>query len=76
MRTYAPVQLPDQRRRQLTYSEVLPHEFEGFLGLESEAARILSYEADVVPGLLQTHDYRSGRHRTAACPACRSSGCC
>jgi transcriptional regulator with XRE-family HTH domain len=39
------------------YSEVLPHEFEGFLGLESEAARILAYESEVVPGLLQTEDY-------------------
>lgn len=39
------------------YSEVLPHEFEGFLGLESEAARILAYESDVIPGLLQTEDY-------------------
>ncbi|MGH3786578.1 MAG: helix-turn-helix domain-containing protein [Pseudonocardiaceae bacterium] len=39
------------------YSEVLPPEFEGFLGLESEAARILSYEPDVIPGLLQTGDY-------------------
>jgi transcriptional regulator with XRE-family HTH domain len=39
------------------YSEVLPPEFEGFLGLESEAARILAYESEVVPGLLQTEDY-------------------
>jgi transcriptional regulator with XRE-family HTH domain len=39
------------------YSEVLPHEFEGYLGLESEAARIFSYQSEVVPGLLQTQDY-------------------
>ncbi len=39
------------------YSEVLPREFEGFLGLESEAARILAYESEVVPDLLQTEDY-------------------
>lgn len=53
------------------YSEVLPHEFEGFLGLESEAARILSYESDVVPGLLQTQDYAKrvlGQHPLTVMP--------
>ncbi|HEU0089610.1 MAG TPA: DUF5753 domain-containing protein [Pseudonocardiaceae bacterium] len=39
------------------YSEVLPPEFEGYLSLESEASRILTYQPDVIPGLLQTHDY-------------------
>lgn len=53
------------------YSEVLPHEFEGFLGLESEAARILSYEPDVIPGLLQTGDYAKrvlGQHPLTVMP--------
>jgi len=39
------------------YSEVLPPEFEGYLSLESEASRILTYQPDVIPGLLQTPDY-------------------
>lgn len=53
------------------YSEVLPHEFEGFLGLESEAARILSYESEVLPGLLQTEDYAKrvlGQHPLTVMP--------
>jgi transcriptional regulator with XRE-family HTH domain len=53
------------------YSEVLPQEFEGFLGLESEAARILSYESDVVPGLLQTQGYAKrvlGQHPLTVMP--------
>ncbi len=53
------------------YSEVLPREFEGFLGLESEAARILSYEPDVIPGLLQTGDYAKrvlGQHPLTVMP--------
>ena len=39
------------------YAEVLPPWFEGYLSLESEAARLLAYESEVVPGLLQTEDY-------------------
>lgn len=39
------------------YAEVLPAWFEGYLSLESEASRLLSYESEVVPGLLQTEDY-------------------
>lgn len=39
------------------YAEVLPPWFEGYLSLESEAARLLVYESEVVPGLLQTEDY-------------------
>ncbi len=39
------------------YSEVLPSEFEGYLSLESEASRVLSYQPDVIPGLLQTPHY-------------------
>ncbi len=53
------------------YSEVLPPEFEGFLGLESEAARILAYESEVVPGLLQTEDYAKrvlGQHPLTVMP--------
>ncbi len=39
------------------YAEVLPSWFEGYLSLESEAARLLVYEQEVVPGLLQTENY-------------------
>ncbi|HKR50994.1 MAG TPA: helix-turn-helix transcriptional regulator [Pseudonocardiaceae bacterium] len=39
------------------YAEVLPTWFEGYLSLESEAARLLVYESEVAPGLLQTEDY-------------------
>lgn len=39
------------------YTEVLPPWFEGYLSLESEAARLLAYESEVVPGLLQTEQY-------------------
>jgi hypothetical protein len=53
------------------YSEVLPPEFEGFLGLESEAARILAYESEVIPGLLQTEEYAKrvlGQHPLTVMP--------
>ena len=39
------------------YAEVLPPWFEGYLSLESEAARLLAYESEVAPGLLQTEQY-------------------
>jgi transcriptional regulator with XRE-family HTH domain len=39
------------------YAEVLPPWFEGYLSLESEAARLLPYESAVLPGLLQTEQY-------------------
>ena len=39
------------------YAEVLPPWFEGYLSLESEAALLLAYESEVVPGLLQTEQY-------------------
>jgi transcriptional regulator with XRE-family HTH domain len=37
--------------------DTIPDEFEEFVGLESEASRMRSYEDMVVPGLLQTADY-------------------
>ncbi|MGH3536133.1 MAG: helix-turn-helix domain-containing protein [Pseudonocardiaceae bacterium] len=39
------------------YDDVLPEWFEGYLGLEAEASKISTYEADLVPGLLQTEQY-------------------
>lgn len=61
---------PDQRERFLTlarqanqpgwwhqYGDLLPHWFETYIGLEQAASAIRSYEAQFVPGLLQTSDY-------------------
>jgi len=39
------------------YSDLLPNWFQSYLGLESAAALIRTYEVQFVPGLLQTHDY-------------------
>lgn len=39
------------------YSDVLPKWFEAYVGLEAEAGRFRTYEAVIVPGLLQTEDY-------------------
>jgi len=42
------------------YAEVLPPWFEGYLSLESEAARLLAYESEVVPGL-RSEERRVGK---------------
>jgi hypothetical protein len=52
------------------YGDILPGWFETYLGLESAAASIRSFEVQFVPGLFQTEDYaravtRLG-HKTAA----------
>lgn len=39
------------------YSDVVPDWFHTYTGLEEAAARIRTYEAQFVPGLLQTEDY-------------------
>lgn len=39
------------------YSDVLPHWFEAYVGLEEAATQIRAYEVQFVPGLLQTEDY-------------------
>jgi hypothetical protein len=39
------------------YSDVLPSWFQSYLGLESSASVIRTYEVQFVPGLLQTRDY-------------------
>ena len=39
------------------FDDVLPEWFEGYLGFEAEAAKISTYESDLVPGLLQTEQY-------------------
>jgi transcriptional regulator with XRE-family HTH domain len=39
------------------YSDVLPHWFEPYVGLEEAASQIRAYEVQFVPGLLQIEDY-------------------
>lgn len=39
------------------YSDILPGWFEEYIGLEEAAIQIRGYEAQLVPGLLQTEDY-------------------
>ncbi len=41
----------------LSYDDVLPEGFDVYLGLEEAAARLQSYQSELVPGLLQTEDY-------------------
>ncbi|MGI5132097.1 DUF5753 domain-containing protein [Pseudonocardia sp. CA-107938] len=53
------------------YSDVLPQNFARFLSLESDASRILTYESEVVPGLLQTDAYARevlGQHPVTVMP--------
>ncbi len=40
-----------------SYSHVLSDAYQDFIGLEATAASIWTYEAQLVPGLLQTEDY-------------------
>lgn len=39
------------------YSDLMPHWFQDFVGLEAAASRIQNYELQFVPGLMQTEDY-------------------
>ena len=53
------------------YNDVLPDWFESYLGLESAARSIRSFETQFVPGLFQTEDYaravtRLGHHSAPA----------
>lgn len=45
------------------YGEAVPDWFEVFVGLEAEAASIWGYDAEFVPGILQTEDYARAVHR-------------
>ncbi|MFI6266434.1 helix-turn-helix domain-containing protein [Micromonospora sp. NPDC051006] len=49
-----------------TYSDVLPEWFEFYVGLEAEAAQLRTYEAESVPGLLQTEAYAREIYRRTA----------
>ncbi|MBO4210664.1 helix-turn-helix domain-containing protein [Micromonospora echinofusca] len=48
------------------YSDVLPEWFEFYVGLEAEAATLRTYEAESVPGLLQTEEYARAIYRLTA----------
>jgi transcriptional regulator with XRE-family HTH domain len=39
------------------YSDVLPHWFEAYVGLEGVATQVRTYQVQFVPGLMQTEDY-------------------
>jgi len=41
------------------YGDALPNAYETYIGFEAEATSIFTYEAQVVPGLLQTAEYAS-----------------
>jgi transcriptional regulator with XRE-family HTH domain len=45
------------------YGEAVPDWFATYVGLEAEAAAISTYQAEIVPGLLQTPGYAAALHR-------------
>jgi len=45
------------------YGEAVPDWFEVYVGLEAEAATIFGYEAEFVPGVVQTEDYAWAVHQ-------------
>jgi transcriptional regulator with XRE-family HTH domain len=45
------------------YGEAVPDWFEVYVGLEAEAATIFGYDAEFVPGILQTEDYAWAVHQ-------------
>ncbi|MDG4798701.1 helix-turn-helix transcriptional regulator [Micromonospora sp. WMMD1082] len=50
------------------YSDVLPGWFATYVGMESEASVIRSYQCQMIPGLLQTEDYARAAFRGAPVP--------
>src|SRR5258708_8099471 len=47
------------------YGETVPEWFATYVGLEAEAVTISAYQAEIVPGLLQTQRYAAALHRAA-----------
>jgi transcriptional regulator with XRE-family HTH domain len=45
------------------YGETVPDWFATYVGLEAEASTIAAYQAEIVPGLLQTRAYATALHR-------------
>jgi transcriptional regulator with XRE-family HTH domain len=56
-----------------SFSDVLPTWFERYVGLESAASAIRTYEAQFIPGLLQTEEYARAVTRAGQLPG-RTSG--
>lgn len=52
------VELCDRKSWVHLYEDVIPQVFELFIGLEEAAVRVTTFQLSVVPGLLQTADYR------------------
>ncbi|WP_433345240.1 helix-turn-helix domain-containing protein [Micromonospora sp. CA-111912] len=50
------------------YSDVLPDWFTAYVGMESEASVIRTYECQMAPGLLQTEDYARAAFQGAPVP--------
>jgi transcriptional regulator with XRE-family HTH domain len=50
------------------YSDVLPDWFSTYVGMESEASVIRTYECQMVPGLLQTEEYARAAFQGAPVP--------
>ncbi|WP_230394324.1 helix-turn-helix domain-containing protein [Plantactinospora alkalitolerans] len=50
------------------YSDVLPDWFAAYVGMESEASVIRTYECQMVPGLLQTEEYARAAFEGAPVP--------
>lgn len=50
------------------YSDVLPDWFTAYVGMESEASVIRTYECQMVPGLLQTEEYARAAFEGAPVP--------
>ncbi|GAB2684004.1 helix-turn-helix transcriptional regulator [Saccharopolyspora gloriosae] len=47
-----------------SYSDLLPTWFHGYVGLEAEAADVINFEPQLIPGLLQTEAYVRALART------------
>ncbi|HEX3784334.1 MAG TPA: helix-turn-helix transcriptional regulator [Pseudonocardiaceae bacterium] len=51
-----------------TYSDTMPDWFETYVGFETDAREIWNYEAEAIPGLLQTPEYARGMRAVAPGP--------
>lgn len=51
------------------YGDVIPRWFEVYVGLEAAASRLLEYQPELVPGMLQTEEYATAVLRTADNPS-------
>src|SRR5438477_4662138 len=54
----------EQRNWWEAYGNALPDSYEAFIGFEAEATSIFTYQAQLIPGLLQTAEYARATMRT------------